>query len=249
MVSSGPGSCETDKVSESEALRALMEADRWIDRVSSQRSHLPEISELADVEAEMRSLLKALQDAQAAQTPVRTAYEDASAEAGRLHRRAQDLEKALGASTANARELTALHTELDHVLELLSHVEDRELDLLLEVEPLDETVQAIKAQAQPVVARRAELQGVIVELQASLDEELVALRAARQERASALPGELLARYDSALVRVGASGAAQVDAGRCDGCRIALSPLDLDRWKGQPPGNFMACPECGRLLLP
>jgi predicted nucleic acid-binding Zn-ribbon protein len=249
VTSYGPGTCETESVSETEALRALMDADRWIDRVSSQRSHLPESNELGEVEGEMRSLLKALQEAQAAQTPVRTAYEDSAAEADRLQKRVEDLEKTLGTSTANSRELTALHTELDHVRELLSRVEDRELDLLMQVEPLDAMVQAIKSRAQPVVARRSELQATIADLQSSLDEELVALRAARQERSSAVSGELLARYDSALVRAGACGAALVDAGRCDGCRIALSPLDFDRWKGLAPGTFMDCPECGRLLLP
>jgi hypothetical protein len=86
-------------------------------------------------------------------------------------------------------------------------------------------------------------------LRATLDEELVSLRGARHERAAALSPELLARYDAALVRVGTSGAAQVDAGRCDGCRIALPPLDVDRWKSQLTGTFMPCPECGRLLLP
>ena len=236
-------------MSETEALRALMDADRWIDRVTSQRSHLPEITELADAESELRSLMKALQEAQAAQTPVRTAYEDSAVEAERLRKRVSDLERTLGSSTANARELTALHTELDHVRELLGRVEDRELDLLIEVEPLDEMVQAVRSQAQPLVVRRGDLQGVIAELQASLDEELVALRSARKERAAAVSAELLARYDAALVRAGTAGAAQVDAGRCDGCRIALSPLDVDRWKGQAPGTFMACPECGRLLLP
>ncbi len=225
-----------------------MEADRWIERVSGQRSHLPEIRELGEVEAEMRSLLKSLQEAQAAQTPVRTAYEDSAAEAGRLEKRVEDLEQALNSTTASARDLAAIHSELDHVRELLSKVEDRELDLLLEVEPLDQLVQAIKSQAQPVVARRTALQSEITELQSSLDEELVALRAARRERASALSSDRLARYAAALLRAGGSGAAQVDAGRCDGCRIALSPLDLDRWKGLSPGTFMACPECGRLLL-
>ena len=117
------------------------------------------------------------------------------------------------------------------------------------VEPLDEAVSAIKATAQPAVAHRSELQGAIAELQASLDDELVALRQQRTERTLALAPELLARYEGAFTRVGTSGAAQVVAGHCDGCRIALSPLDVDRWKGQPEGTFMTCPECGRLLLP
>ena len=234
---------------ETEALRALTEADRWIDRVAAQRAHLPETAELATLETVLRSESKALGEAKARQTPVRTAYEQAQREALRLAKRASDLETTLTLSTANARELAVLHHELEHVRQLLASAEDQELELLIEVEPLDEAVSLIKAEAQPGLVRRGELQATIGELQASLDEELVSLHRAREERAAALSSELLARYQGLLTRVGTSGAAQVEAGRCDGCRIALSPLDVDRWKAQPQGTFMACPECGRLLLP
>jgi predicted nucleic acid-binding Zn-ribbon protein len=236
-------------VNETDNLRALMEADRWIDRMSAQRNHLPEMAELATVEDELRGLVKALNEAQAQLAPVRTAYEDAQRESGRLRTRAEGLDATLGSSTANARELAALQNELVHVRELLARSEDLELGYLIDVEPLDEVVTAIKTKAQPLVTRRTELQRAIEALQAGLDEELASLRTGRAERSSALSAPLLARYDAAFSRVGTSGAAQVDAGRCDGCRIALSPLDVDRWKGQAEGSFMACPECGRLLLP
>jgi len=226
-----------------------MDADRWIDRVTSQRNHLPEMAELATLEEELRELIKAMKEAQTAQAPLRAAYEDAKNEADRLSHRAEDLEKTLATSTAGARELSAIQTELDHLHELLGKVEDRELQYLLELEPIEETLDAIKRRAQPQIERRLELQDIIVELQATLDEELVSLRALRGERAAALAPALLARYDAAFVRAGTSGAANVDAGRCDGCRIALAPLDHDRWKVQSAETFMACPECGRLLLP
>jgi predicted nucleic acid-binding Zn-ribbon protein len=236
-------------VNETDNLRALMEADRWIDRVRAQRGHLPEMAELTTVEEELRGLLKALNEAQAALTPVRAAYDDAQRESGRLRARAEGLDATLSSSTANARELAALQHEVAHVRELLARSEDQELDYLIEVEPLDEVVNAIKAKAQPQVARRSELQVTIAQLQAGLDDELASLQVGRDERAALLSAELLARYDAAFSRVGTSGAAQVDAGRCDGCRIALSPLDVDRWKAQAEGSFMPCPECGRLLLP
>jgi predicted nucleic acid-binding Zn-ribbon protein len=235
-------------VNEVEELRALMDADRWIDRVSSQRSHLPEIAELTAVEAELRSLVKALGEAQSAQEPVRTAYEQARDEAARLATRASDLEAKLNSSMAHARDLSAIQQELTHVLELVATVEDRELNLLVELEPLNQLVNDIKQQAQPAAARRQELQGLIGELQATLDEEILALRGDRAARAQALSPALLARYDHALARSGVSGAAHVDQGRCDGCRIALAPLDVDRWKALVD-TFMDCPECGRLLLP
>jgi predicted nucleic acid-binding Zn-ribbon protein len=226
-----------------------MEADRWIDRVTAQRSHLPESIDLEALEVQLRLFAKSLNDAKAAQAPIRSSYEQAQAEATRLAKRAGDLEATLSTSTANARELAALHGELEHVRQLQSTGEDRELELMIEVEPLDEAVARIKALAQPAMLRRGELLVTISELQASLDEELVALRDARVDRSRALSNELLSRYEAILKRVGQSGAAQIDAGRCDGCRIALSPLDLDRWKAQPEGTFMPCPECARLLLP
>lgn len=236
-------------MSETDALRALMEADRWIERVSAQRTHLPESAELAALEGELRGLQKGLQGAEAAVTPIKSAYEQAARESKRLKDRANNLDATLAASTANARELNALQNELSHVRALLNESEDRELELLLEVDPREAEIASLKSRAQPGVVRRRELLDVIAQLQESLGEELVALRSTREERATDLTLKLLSRYDVVMARAGTSGAAQVVEGRCDGCRLALSPLDYDRWKSQAPGTFMDCPECGRLLLP
>lgn len=235
-------------MSETDALRALMEADRWTDRVSTQKTHLPESGELTALEGELRGLLKDLHEAEAALAPIKSAYDAAARESKRLKSRANDLDATLASSTANARELTALQNELTHVRVLLAESEDRELELLFEVEPRETAVESIKRAAQPGVARRGELIDVIARLRASLDEELVSLGSSREERARDVSPSVLARYDVALARVGTSGAAQVVEGRCDGCRLALSPLDYDRFKSQALDTFMDCPECGRLLL-
>jgi uncharacterized protein len=226
-----------------------MEADRWIDRVSAQKTHLPESAELTTLESELRQLLGELKVAEARLAPVKTAYDEVSRESKRLKDRAGDLDATLTASTAHARELTALQGELAHVRSLLSESEDRELDLLLQVEPLEDEVASIKRRAQPGVLKRSELTEAIAQLRSSLDDELVALKEARAETATTLPATLLARYEAALAHAGTSGAAQVVEGRCDGCRLALSPLDYDRFKSLPLDKFMDCPECGRLLIP
>jgi uncharacterized protein len=236
-------------VSEADVLRALMEADRWIDRVRSQKTHLPEIAELATLEAELRGLLKDLHDAETALAPLKTNFDAVDAESRRLRNRAKDLDDALNASTASSRELSAIQGELTHVRTLLAESEDRELALLEALEPAESRIESIKQLAQPGVRRRAELLESIAQLQATLDEELVSLERDRDERALVVPSSLLTRYDAAMRRVGASGAAQVVEGRCDGCRLALSPLDYDRFRAQLPDSFMDCPECGRLLLP
>ncbi|MDE3064687.1 MAG: hypothetical protein KGJ36_03345 [Acidobacteriota bacterium] len=236
-------------MSDVEALRALMEADRWVDRVRAQRERLPEIAELTTVEDELRGLVAALAQAREALAPVRAAYEDAQRESERLRRRDGELSTALAHSTANARDLAALQNEVTHVRERLAEAEDRELELLLAVEPLDEAVRVVRERAQPAVERRETLRASIAELQASLDDEVASLTRDRASLADAVAPALLAAYDDALIRAGASGAAQVVDGRCDGCRIRLSPLDLDRWRAQGAGTLTPCPSCGRLLLP
>jgi uncharacterized protein len=226
-----------------------MEADRWIERVRAQKTHLPELAELTTLEAELRALLGELRASEAAIAPLASQRDVISAESLRLSKRVHDLDAALSSSTANARELGALQGELTHVRQLLDTSEDRELELLVELEPKEAALEEIKHRAQPGVARRAELQSMIKDLQVSLDEELAALATTREETAHAVPADLRARYDAALARSGGSGAAQVVEGRCDGCRIALAPLDCDRFKSLPADTFMDCPECGRLLLP
>jgi predicted nucleic acid-binding Zn-ribbon protein len=226
-----------------------MEADRWIDRVNAQKTHLPEQTELAALEVELRQLIKDLHEAEARLVPVKGQYDNIARESAHLRQRAGALDARLSTSTANARELAAIQSELTHVRALLGANEDRELELLMAVEPIEEDVTSIKQRAQPGVARRAELVETIAQLRASLDDELVALRASRSEKAAVLSTALLTRYDAALKRAGTSGASQVVDGRCDGCRIALSPLDFDRFKSLPADTFMECPECGRLLLP
>jgi uncharacterized protein len=235
-------------VSEADALRALMEADRWIDRVRSQKTHLPEIAELTALEVELRTLLKDLHDAETSLAPLKSNFDAVDSESGRLRTRAKDLDDALSSSTASSRELSAIQGELTHVRTLLAESEDRELALLEELEPAESRIESIKQLAQPGVRRRAELLESIAQLQLTLDDELVSLERDRDERAQVLTSALLTRYDAAMKRVGTSGAAQVVEGRCDGCRLALSPLDYDRFRAQPPDTFMDCPECGRLLL-
>ena len=236
-------------MSDTETLRALMEADRWIERVRSQRDHLPESVELAELERQLRELLAELKGAEAVLAPLAALSDQTSKESERLRLRARDLDHALGASTASARELTAIQGELTHVRERLSDSEDRELAVLEELEPAQARVEEIKGLAQPGVRRRSELMETIKELRASLEDEVASLTTDRIDRASEVAPALLARYDAALARVGTSGASQVIEGRCDGCRLRLSPLDYDHFKVLAADTFMDCPECGRILLP
>ena len=231
-----------------DAVRQLMEADRWVDRVHSQRDHLPELQELVAVEQELRGFAAQLSSLESERRPARDKFNEAADRASSLRQRRGDLELRLQNATAPARELTPMQTELERLTKSLNDAEDREIALLMDLEPLDEAVTDVRSRAAPLAHRRHDLQESVKALQATLDDELVHLRHSRDEVATTVTGTLRARYDAALLRAGVSGAAVVDGGRCDGCRVALSPLDLDRTRGAAATDPLDCPHCGRLLL-
>ncbi len=235
-------------MAEAEALRDLMEADRWIDRVAAQREHLPEAAELAAVEARLRELALELGEASATLAPLRGALAEAQRASERLRERERELGRSLATSTANARELAALSGELAKVREALDEAEDRELSLMEAIEPLEGAEAEIRQRAHPDAARRAELREVVEGLSAGLADELADLRARRAGLVGALTPATRERYERALARAGVSGAAQLVEGRCDGCRLRLSPADLDRLRELGEGQVGTCPECARLLL-
>ena len=236
-------------MTDAEALRSLMEADRWIDRVIAQRDHLPESEELATLEGQLRAEIAAIRGAEEANAPLRASYEAVGARADRLQRRRRELEAALATSTGGARDLSAMQHELESVAAQGDLADDEALELLESIEERDAYVERLRDDIKPKLARREELRGAVEQLRASLDEEAASLRAARDERAREVSEPLRARYQRAMDRVGTSGAAQIVAGRCDGCRIALAPLDLDRAKNLDGDVFMDCPSCGRVLVP
>lgn len=226
-----------------------MQADRWIEKVRSQREHLIESGELAEVEDTLRELASRLGAVEVVRRPTRDQFNEAADTAQTLRQRRSDLERRLQNATVPARELNAMHQELEHLAKILNEAEDREVELLLEMEPLDDAATQIKTEAQPLAQRRADLQVAIKQLQSSLDDEIAHLLLTRSETSELVPAKVRARYELALARCGTSGAALFDAGRCDGCRIELSPLDRDRFRAVAPGEFFDCPECGRILLP
>jgi predicted nucleic acid-binding Zn-ribbon protein len=236
-------------MSAAEEMGRLLDLDRWIERVRAQREHLAEHDELRGVERELASLAERLGALDEERKPTRAAFEEATERAESLRRRKAELEARLSAATAPARELAAMTQELANLARRLSDAEDAEVALLIEIEPMDEVAEQIRASASPLAQRRRDLHEAITQLTSTLDEELASLRSDRERAAAAVPAPWRQRYEDAMARAGVSGAARLDGERCDGCRIALTPLERDRLRSLPEGELMACPSCGRLLVP
>ena len=59
---------------------------------------------------------------------------------------------------------------------------------------------------------------------------------------------LLALYDRIRASSGGVGAAALQHGRCEGCRLSLSPVALNAIRAAAPDAVLRCEECSRILV-
>ena len=147
-----------------------------------------------------------------------------------------------------SRDLQAMADEVAGLRGRVSRLEDVELEVMEEREPVDALVVQLGAE---LAARTDRISHIEDELRHA-EADLVAEEAAHAERRAALaasvPPELMERYERLRSRLGGVGVARLVNGACGGCHLALPATELDRLRKAPDDAVVTCEQCGRILV-
>jgi predicted nucleic acid-binding Zn-ribbon protein len=165
-----------------------------------------------------------------------------------LNERATNHDKVLyGGTIGNPRELQALQDEIGSLKRRISHLEDQELELMEQMEPLDADLARLAAERAGIDDRAAALRAEIAEQEVAIDAELEGVRSERAALVAEVDADLLTTYDELRPRSGGIAIARLVGTSCGGCHLTLSAVEIDRIKKLPPDEPVHCEECGRLL--
>jgi hypothetical protein len=239
----------TVNAAELEALLELQDYDTRIDQELHRKAHLPERAQVAELgaasalEESARTSLASVHDV------VATHQAEAERELKATEDRIVQVNKRLYGGTVSAsRELQAMANDVVGLRRRASELEDRALGLMEEREPLDKQLGEYDARLAELSQRRQELSQQLQAAEADVDASLSVLRAQRQEAAGAIGPQLLARYERLRERLGGVAVARLTGGRCDGCHLSLSAMELDRIRHEAAGSLEYCEQCGRILV-
>lgn len=230
-------------------LLELQDHDTRIDQLRHRRATLAARAELSDAEGARATLerrsgeVRARRDEHGAQQAGLEEQIESSKK-----RRAELQRRLFGGQVSAARELQAMDEEVRHLGRHISDLEDRELEVMEQIEPLDGDLQAAEMERDALDARIAELRGAIAESEKEIDAELETELAARQPLAAELPGELLQRYEGLRTKLGGTGAAKLIGNSCGGCHLTLPAMEVDRIRKAAPDAVITCDNCGRILV-
>jgi len=232
-----------------DTLLLVQERDTGLDQLRHRIGSLPERAALKEVRVRQQATGDALAGAEATvkdlSTRQRTLEERIATTARRRHQIEQRMDSG---EVTSSRDLQAMSHEIDQLGVHQSELEEEELALLEEEEPIDAELAALVGEVAGLTVEAERLQSVLSEAEVSLRVAIAAEEAARADLASAVPPELYEHYERLRSRLGGVGAARLVGDHCDGCHLGLSSVDLEKIRRLPPDELAICPECDRILV-
>jgi hypothetical protein len=231
-------------------LLEVQDHDTVIDQLRHRQATLPERAELANVDRQLGALEARTKEVRVTRDEFgdRQAVLEQQIEASRARR--ETIEKRLfSGQVVASRELQAMNEEVKHLARHISELEDREIEVMEALDPLDRELQAGDVTRTALDKDAERLRSAIATAETDLDADLATQNQARAAAASGVPDDLLARYERLRSKLGGTGAARLVHGSCGGCHLALSSMELDRVRRAPPDAVSTCEQCGRILVP
>lgn len=232
-----------------EVLLELQEHDTRADQLRHRRATLPDKAELAKVRsalAETRGRAAAVQ-AQRDEHGARQESLEGQIEASRS-RRAELEKRMFGGHVTAAKDLQAMDEEVRHLARHIAELEDREIEVMELLEPLDAELAAAADDGSGLERRAAELEQRVTDDEAAIDAEVLVEEQARDSLVAQVPADLFGRYEGLRAKLGGTGIARLAGGSCTGCHLALPAMEVDRIKKLPADTVVICDNCGRILV-
>jgi len=202
-------------------------------------SVMAQLASIGEEEAALRAQRQVLVDRQA----------ELEANVGGLTARRDAVEKRMLADRSLApRDLQAMESEVHHLTNRRAEIEEVELELMEEQEPLDLSLKRLSGERAQLQSAADGLRQAVAAAESVVDAELEAQVAARALEARQLPTDLADRYETLRARLGGIGAARLVGNRCEGCHLELPSVEVERIHKLPGDEVVTCDQCGRILV-
>ncbi|MBN1643582.1 MAG: hypothetical protein JW856_02010 [Dehalococcoidales bacterium] len=161
-----------------------------------------------------------------------------------LTNKIKEIDKKLyGGKIFNSKELASLQQEADDFKKSRSGLEDKELELMDEVELAQKNIAADTEELAKLEAQWQEQQKQLTAELEQLKAKNAELTNRRQQMVEPIEAGSVSIYQELRKRKG-TAVAKVERGTCQGCRIVLPNSDLQQAKG---GGLVRCSSCGRII--
>jgi len=232
-----------------EQLLALQDLDLRIHQLRHRRANLPELAAIEANVAEQGALVAARAEVAAAHKELVRRQHLLEDEIAQVTGRAAAHEANLySGSVTNPRELQAMQDDIDSLHRRQRTLEDQDLEIMEELEPIAAQLADMDEASQRLVAEASALQSALEQAASEIDAELGELTGTRSDAAAGIDDGVVADYEQLRMQLGGIAIARLVGNACGGCHLSLPAVELDRIRRLDPDTQVVCEECGRILV-
>lgn len=228
-------------------LLAVQEVDTVIQQLDHRASQLPERAKRDEIDVELSRVRGAIEGAEAEKHELVRAQKRIEDEIATVEDKISREESKMSGSSDPGL-LQDLDREITGLKSRISALEDDELELMEQVEPIDARLEQFSAEQQALDTEAQRANAALAEAEASISEERKQALAKREDLTSGIDPDAIARYDTARQRMGGTAVAALVRGMCGACHMKLSAVEYDRVQHLPDDAEVTCEDCGRFLV-
>jgi len=229
----------------------LIELQR-IDSAISQANHrlkaLPEHQQLVAIQAKLVAGAAELATAEAELADVAIDLRRSEVEVEQVADRMTKDEARLSGGQASPKELEQLQHEIGTLAKRKSELEDGELEIMIRHDGAKQKVETLKSDEDGLKKLELELNIRLENAKTEIDREIALKNSERTLLVPKIDTALIELYEKVKVSGSGIGAALLIGNTCDGCRLAINAVEMERIKSLDSEEVLRCEECRRILV-
>lgn len=226
----------------------LAAIDTKLIQLNHQRTGVPEITRVHELEVELGSIEMKIVAADTEVSDLTASQEKAESDVQQVADRVARDQARLDGGSATPKELEGLQHELGTLAGRLAELEEVELEVMQQLEDAQSALAELTLDREKVSTQLAETQGVLASKFAELDAQISEQKTNRAAIVAELPKDLVDLNEKIRTDFGGVGAAHLHRGACQGCHISLDAEELNRIKATPAETVVRCEQCRRILV-
>lgn len=230
-------------------LLRLQDHDIVIDQISHRQASLPERPALAAADAAVAAVDARVAATQGRRDELARDEKRLADEVATVEAKATEVnDKLYGGTITSPKELQAFQEDYDSLKRRQRELEDREIEIMEQIEPVDADLAKLADERAGLAAQRDQAAAALEAAESAVAAELAEAMSQRDDIVAAVPADQLATYDRMRPDYAGTPIARLVGSNCNGCHLTLSAVALDRLHALPPDALATCEECGRILV-
>ena len=222
--------------------------DSEIMQANTKLKSLPEVEQLIHIDKRIINATEELTTVKAEADQIALELRRGEVDVETVTDRIKKDEARLNAGTASPKELEQTQHELETLKKRQLALEEIELEIMIRSEAVNKRLQLLTTDLASLETLKSEINQRLSAATTEINLVILAKQKSRSDLLPSIEKALVDLYEKIRASSNGVGAASLVGSKCNGCKLSVNAVEMDRIKGLAADELLRCEECRRILV-